>query len=96
MSNSFSFPVDPEASFVLERYLEELQQRILLQAATFAGNELNASVSKNDLYLSIFEFGSDEQNAFVNGPLKRLLDEEWKALNKTQPNGKVSPPNPEP
>lgn len=96
MSNSFSFPVDPEASFVLERYLEELQQRILLEAACCAGRNLQASVDADLIYDCLSNVIEPEEGQFLNAKLRPLLEQEWKAMDKTQPKEKVSPPNPEP
>lgn len=83
MSLYFSFPIDEEASFVLDRYLEEFNQRMLLQAATIASNSMKSKIESSDIYLALLDALNKTEGEFLLTKVKSNLQQEWRVKNPT-------------
>lgn len=85
---SFSFPIDAEASFILTRYLEELEQRVLLSAALSSANQLEEKITPERIFDAIRERITHDEYYFLDQTLNPRLEQEWKTqpgpLDKTQ------------
>jgi hypothetical protein len=81
---SFSFPVSAEASFILTRYLQELEQRVLLRAATIAADEMEEEITPAHLYQGLRKFTSGNEIPFMETTFNNKVNREWKN-QKTQP-----------